>query len=99
MATEIRTAVNKIAHDNYNAAVTAATKTLPAGSVTNACVSLLIHNTDTSINISVSFDAGTTWKIIPAGSSLALEVSHLPSYQVKSASGTPAVECLYGYEG
>ena len=99
MATEIRTAVNKIAHDNYNAAVTAATKTLPAGPVQNSGVSILIHNTDASIAILVSFDGGTNWKTIPAGSSLPLDVSHLPSYQVKSASGTPAVECLYGYEG
>jgi hypothetical protein len=93
MATRFRSDAQKFTHDNYNAAVTAAKKTLPAG-----CTSLLIDNTDGSISVLVSFDGGTKYKTIIALARLSLDVDGLQSYYIKSASGTPAVECLYGSE-
>lgn len=86
--------VGSISHDNYALSVTAATKTLPA-----SCVTVLIQNMDAGINALVSFDGGSTFKTISPGATLTLEVApSLRTYKIKSASGTPNVECLYGVE-
>lgn len=93
MSTRIRFNAEKFTHDNYATSTTPATRTLPA-----ACTALLVDNVDATISISVSFDAGATYKSIPAGSHLSVDVDGMLSYVVKSASGTPSVECLYASE-
>lgn len=86
--------VGQIVHANYNATGTAAAKTLTA-----YCVTLLIRNTDATNSISVSFDGDVTYFAIPAGQTLALEVSpRLRTYHVKTGGSTVAVETLQGVE-
>ena len=81
------------AHASGTAAVTAATVTLAAVST-----SIMITNRSTSINLLVSFDAGTSWATIPAlttgDAAISLECN-VSSLQVKSASSTADYEILY----
>jgi len=95
MSTRNRADAQFITHENYTAAVGAVTKTF-----TKTTNFILIENMDASIDISVSFDAGATFKTIKAGRSLSLDIdgNNILSYDVKSASGTPSVEALYGQE-
>ena len=101
MASRNRTDVQKVIHDNFNAVVGGATKTSgtrPDGSGPYLINSFYIENMDDTINISVSFDGGTKWKTVKAGTYLSLQVDSFTSYVIKSASGTPAVETMLGVE-
>lgn len=96
MSQRIRADAQKLTHDNYNAAVTPATKTLP-----NHTNFILIQNMDATNNVLVSFDAGATFKTIGPSKALSVDIdgsSPIQSYVVKSSAATPAVECLYGSE-
>ena len=93
MSTRMRADAQKFTHDNFALSTTAQTRTLP-----KACTSILIDNVDTTISVLVSFDAGATFKTVKAGTVLALDIDSLVNYQIKSALGTPSVECLYGSE-
>ncbi len=93
MATRIRSDAQKFTHDNYALTTVAATKTLPKG-----CTSILIDNIDSAISCLVSFDGGVNFKTVKAGNQLSLDCDGLVSYQIKSASSTPSVECLYSSE-
>lgn len=106
MSSRNRTDVQLMIHDNYNAVVSpGATKTSgnrPEHTATNPkpylINSLYIENMDSSIDVYVSFDKGTKWKTIKAGTYLSLQTDSFTSYMIKSASGTPAIEALYGVE-
>lgn len=80
-------------HDNYNTTSTAATKT-PTARIDY----LLLSNTDSANDASISFDGGNTFLTLKHGVSLELLPNKLVSYQVKDASsGNHAtMECLYG---
>lgn len=96
MSTRIRANVSKYTHDNYATSGTPATKTPPVGTNT-----IMIENMDSSISVLVSFDAGVTFKTIKAGAALSIDIDIMRNsytYSIKSASGTPSVECLYGSE-
>lgn len=93
MATRTRSDVQKLTHDNYATAVGAVTKSLPSNTT-----SIFIENMDASISVLVSFDGGTLFKVVKAGSAISADVDNIQSYRIKSASGTPNVECLYGSE-
>ena len=94
MPSLIRSDAKTFTHSNYATSTSPATKTLPANTT-----SILIHNVDATIGLLVSFDAGTTFKALAAGASLSMDCNALTSYVIKSASGTPSAECLYGVEG
>ena len=93
MATRMRFDAQKFTHDNFLASTTASSRTLPAK--TNF---VLVDNLDASISILVSLDAGLNFKTVKAGNSLSVDCDSLASLYIKSASGTPSVECLYGSE-
>ena len=101
MATRTRSDCQKFIHDNYNAVVSpGGTKTAGTRPDSSAYLinSLYVENMDLSIDIYLSFDGGTKWKTVKAGTWFSIQCDSLASYMVKSASGTPAVECVYGVE-
>ncbi len=75
-------------HHNGTAVVTPATVTFSGTSK-----SLLIDNKDTSGDLLVSFDGGTSTKTIDPGQSLSIEANHT-SVQVSASSGTVPYEML-----
>lgn len=93
MSQRMRSDAQKFTHDNRALSTTAATVTLP-----KACTSILIDNVDAAISDLVSFDGGTNFKTVKAGSQLSVDCDSLVSFQIKSASGTPNVEMLYASE-
>lgn len=93
MPTQIQAAAGTITHDNFTAASTASSRTLP-----KKCNFVLIHNMDSAINVLASFDGGNNYKTIIPGTALSVDTANLPSLFIKSASGSPSVECLYGSE-
>jgi hypothetical protein len=97
MASLIKANAQKLTHDNFATSTTASTRTLP-----DKTHFILISNPDASIALKVSFDGGTTFFTIPAGQSLSLDVDNFSnrntSLKVKSASGTPNCEIIYGSE-
>ena len=96
MSTRVVASAQKFIHDNYTAVVApGATKTAGAGFTINF---LYVDNMDTSIDVYISFDAGVSYKTIKAGTYFSIECDGLPSYKIWSASGTPAVEAVYGVE-
>lgn len=92
MATRTRADAQKFTHSNFATATSPATKTLPANTT-----SILISNVDDTISVQVSLD-GSSYLTIKAGMSLSADCDNLASYKIKSASGTPNVECVYGSE-
>lgn len=93
MATRTRSDAQKFTHDNFSASTTVSARTLPAK--TNF---ILVDNLDTSISLLVSLDGGTNFKTVKAGGNLSVDGDNINSLNIKSASGTPSVECLYGSE-
>lgn len=94
MATRFRSDAQKFTHSNFATSTGGATKTLPSN-----CTSILIKNVDTSISVSVCLEAGgSTFFTVKAGEALSVDCDNLASYQIKSASSTPNVECIYGSE-
>lgn len=72
-----------------------------AASIPANCNFILLSNPDASINMSISFDAGTTAFTLKAGASLSLEVANFKArntLHAKSASGTPNLEMIFGAE-
>lgn len=94
MSISIKADARTLEHDNFATSTSDATKTptVPANFI-------LIENMDAVISVLVSFDGGTTYKTVKAGSVLSMDVDNLKTYVIKSASGTPNVEALYGSEG
>lgn len=93
MSTRVRADAQLLTHSNPSLTGTAQTVTLPSNTT-----SLMITNLDASINILVSFDAGATYYTLQATQSLSLDVDRLVSFKIKSASGTPACNCLFASE-
>jgi len=75
-------------HHNGTATTTPATVNFSGTSK-----AILVDNLDTSKNLLVSFDAGTTTKTVVPGQSLSIEANHT-SVEVSAASGTVAFEML-----
>lgn len=100
MATRIVSNAGKFIHDNYSAAVTPASKNAGLDALNEPYLInfLYIENMDLNIDIYVSFDGGSKWKTVKAGTFLSISSDRLLSYQVKAASGTPSVEAVYGVE-
>lgn len=93
--TEVRAAAQKFSVTNPSLTTTGAAQTLPAK--TNY---MLVSNIDAAINVLISFDNVTYFTIKP-GASLSIEgadISARQSVYLKSASGTPTCEVLYGAE-
>ena len=77
-------------HYNDNVGVVAATIDLTA---TN--VALLIENTHAAQNLLVSFDEGTTFKIIEPGDMLSVDTS-VSSFDIKGSGAATTYEILAG---
>lgn len=92
MSTRVRADAQLFKNDNITTATTAATITLPSHTS-----SIMVLNTDGSINILVSFD-GTNYCTLVPGASISVDCDSLKTYKIKSASGTPLANCIYGYE-
>ena len=72
-----------------------------ASSIPSKCNFMLFYNPDTSINILLSFDAGTTAFTLKPGSSLSIECADFKArnaISAKSASATPNLEMIFGAE-
>lgn len=72
-----------------------------ASSIPSKCNFILLSNPDASINMSISFDAGTTAFTLKAGASLSIECADFKArntLHAKSASGTPNLEMIFGAE-
>jgi hypothetical protein len=91
--------VQQFSHYNFTATTVAADIFSHIPVRTNT---IIIDNTDATNSILISFDAGTNWKTIAAGSNIQLECDNYcnrhTSLQIKSSASTVAVECLFGSE-
>ena len=98
MATDNRSAANKIS--NASVAMSTVSASM-ASSIPSYCNYILLSNADASINILVSFDAGTTWFTLKPSQALSVDCIDFKArntLHAKSASGTPTLEMIFGAE-
>jgi hypothetical protein len=92
MATEIRYNINQVRHDNHTSPVTLTKRTF-----TQPINLLLVYNTSSSANASVSFDGVNLLTIKPNGS-FSMDFAKLYSYWTQGDGSTTNLQVITGSE-